>query len=39
MLDITNRFIKSGVGWGKKSEKRRNGDRETEKITNFLRSH
>lgn len=40
MPDITNSFIKSGMGWGKNSERRRNGDREMEKkVTNFARSH
>lgn len=35
MPDITNSFIKSGMGWGKKSERREEGDRETEKSNTF----
>lgn len=35
MLDITNSFIKSGMGWGKKSERKEDGDRETEKSNKF----
>lgn len=35
MLDITNSFIKSGMGWGKKSERKEDRDRETEKSNKF----